>query len=310
MSLTDRIASLLQRDAATTIGAALTAVWLFLIALFWLFVPGTGTGSGGVARLVSIMGAALPLVLIWMAVGLARALAQLRAEADDLRQRMSQMREMAATRGAPPPSQREPQAMVADARPAAQPQRPAPRPAEARPADTRPTDQRQAAMRFEGPENVAIDADTLIRALDFPEGPQDTVGIAALRAALRDQDKSRVLRAAQDVVTLLAGHDLYMDDLPALATPVAAWRRFADGARGDAVSSLGQVGNDAALDLTTALLSRDEIFRDTAHHFLRHFDVMLSRSLPQMDDDQIAALAQTRSTRAFTLLGRASGTFG
>ncbi len=165
-------------------------------------------------------------------------------------------------------------------------------------------------MRFEGPDSVAIDADTLIRALNFPDGAQDTAGIAALRAALRDHDKSRVLRAAQDVVTLLAGHDLYMDDLPERAAPVAAWRSFADGARGTAVAPLGDIGNDAALDLAATLLSQDEIFRDTAHHFLRHFDVMLSHSLPQMDDAQISALAQTRSTRAFTLLGRVSGTFG
>lgn len=304
MPLTDRIASLTQRDGATVIGVALTAAWLALIALFWLVVPAGENGQGGVARLASIMGAVLPLALIWLAVGLARALADLRAEADDLRQRMSQLRDMAATRGAPPPiAGRDPQPAAAEhpaPRAAAQPARPAPRPA----------DQRQAAMRFEGPESVAIDAATLIRALDFPDGAHDAEGIAALRAALRDHDKSRVLRAAQDVITLLAGHDLYMDDLPARATPATVWRRFAEGARGDSVAVLGDIGNQPALELAAALLSRDEIFRDTAHHFLRHFDVMLSRSLPQMDDDQIAALAQTRSTRAFTLLGRVSGTFG
>lgn len=307
MPLTDRIASLTQRDAATTIGAALTGIWLLLIALFWLFVPGAGDGSGGVARLASIVGTVLPLVLIWLAVGLARALAELRAEADDLRHRLSQLREMASTRGAPPPRNTTPEAPPATLSepPAAraappQPPRPAPRPA----------DQRQAAMRFEGPESIAIDADTLIRALDFPEGPHDAEGIAALRAALRDHDKSRVLRAAQDVVTLLAGHDLYMDDLPARSTSAADWRRFAEGVRGGAVATLGDVGSQPAQDLAAALLSQDEIFRDTAHHFLRHFDVMLSRSLPQMDDDQIAALAQTRSTRAFTLLGRVAGIFG
>jgi hypothetical protein len=37
---------------------------------------------------------------------------------------------------------------------------------------------------------------------------------------------------------------------------------------------------------------------------------MLTRHLPQMDDAQIAVLAETRSARAFMLLGRIAGTFG
>ena len=309
MALAARIASLARNDAPTAIGVALSAVWLLLIALFWLLAPGGDGSAGGVARLAAAMGAVLPLVLIWMAVTLARAIAALRAEAEDLRGRLGQLREMAATRGAPPPISR-PQAEV---QPRPEAARPAPVPTPPPPAAIRPRpapDGRQAAMRFDAPESVAVPPGTLIRALNFPDGPEDAEGVAALRAALRDHDSSRVLRAAQDVVTLLAGQDLYMDDLPPEPADPAVWRRFAEGARGGAVARLGGIHDEAALAVAADLMRGDEIFRDTAHHFLRHFDHALARLVPELDDDQIALLAETRSARAFMLLGRAAGIFG
>ena len=97
MSLIARIASLANRDRLTTVGFTLTGVWLFLVALFWLLGPaGTDGGPSGVARLVSIMGTVLPLALIWLGVSLARQLAILRAEAEDLRARLAHLRGDAA----------------------------------------------------------------------------------------------------------------------------------------------------------------------------------------------------------------------
>lgn len=299
MSLVARITSLAQRDALTTTGIALSAAWLFLVALFWLLAPGGEGSPGGIARLATVMGTILPLVLIWLAVGMARALAVLRADAEDLRLRLSQMRDMAATRGAPPRLMPDAEDTEPQPRAPAAP-RPAPRPAAAEP--------RQLATRIETP--ASVDVPTLIRALNFPDGADDAPAIAALRTALQDPDHARVLRAAQDVVTLLAGQDLYMDDLPPDPAPPAVWRRFAEGARGSAVASLGGIQDPVALEIAATLLDRDEIFRDTAHHFLRHFDVMLTRHLLQMDDAQIAVLAETRSARAFMLLGRLAGIFG
>ncbi|WP_347137738.1 hypothetical protein [Paracoccus sp. SSK6] len=304
MSLVARIATLAQRDAITATGIVLGAVWLLLVALFWLLAPGGDGSGGGIARLTVIMGTILPLALIWLAVRTARAIAVLRAEADDLRQRLAQLRDMAATRGAPPRAVPDPEAF---GEPDPLPRVPAPTPAP-RPTPRPVAENRPQAVRAEPSEPV--DADTLIRALNFPDGPDDSLAIAALRHALQDNDHARVLRAAQDVVTLLAGQDLYMDDLPPEPASPAVWRRFAEGARGSAVAALGGIQDPVALEITSALLDRDEIFRDTAHHFLRHFDAMLSRQVPGMDDAQIAVLAETRSARAFMLLGRIAGTFG
>ena len=79
------------RDRATIIGLALTAGWLLLVAVFWLAGP-EGAPPSGLARLMSAVGVILPVALIWMAVGLARAIAELRTEATLLRTRLDMLR--------------------------------------------------------------------------------------------------------------------------------------------------------------------------------------------------------------------------
>lgn len=165
-------------------------------------------------------------------------------------------------------------------------------------------------MRFDSPDAQPVDAATLVRALNFPDGPDDHEAIEALRDALKDPDNSRVLRAAQDVVTLLAGRDIYMDMLPPNPTSAQSWRRFAAGQRGSAVGALGAIEDEDALATVSEMMRQDEIFRDAVHHFLRHFDGLLARLVPALDDTQIAVLADSRSARAFMLLGRAAGSFG
>lgn len=301
-----RLSSLTQRDPMTTAGLVLSGLWLVLVALFWLLAPSGDGAPGGLARLAVLAGTVLPLVLIWLAITMARALAALRAEAEDLRRRLAQLREVAAARGAPPRPAPEAEAagdpvpLPRQPAPVIQPMpRPAPRPAGAR----------AHPARVEEPVPVPVDPVTLIHALNFPNGPDDVEAIADLRMALQDPDHARVLRAAQDVVTLLAGQDLYMDDLPPHPAPASAWRHFAAGARGPEIASVGGIRDAHALEIAASLMERDEIFRDTAQHFLRHFDTMLSRNLAGLDDMQIEALAETRSARAFMLLGRIAGLF-
>lgn len=306
MSLRKQIGAALGSEEAVTIGAILTAVWLALTGAFWLFGPEGDGPVSGLMRLASVMAVLLPVVLIWMAVGLAGAIAGLRAEAADLRLRLGQMREAAggSTRApAQPAPQRQP---APQHQPAPRPQ-PAPQPA---PRPAAPLDSRQTAMRFEAPASVAVDPDDLIRALNFPEGPDDVETIAALRAALRDHETSRVIRSAQDVVMLLSENGLYMDHLTPRAPDPDLWRRFAEGARGPQMQQMAAIEDEEALDLTLAMLKGDEIFRDTAHHFLRHFDLMLTRIGGDLDDDQLLRLAETRSARAFMLLGRVANVFG
>ena len=68
-----------------------------------------------------------------------------------------------------------------------------------------------------------------ICALHFPNNDQDKEGFRALRAALEDPATRPLIRAAQDVLTLLSQDGIFMDDLnPDRARP-EIWRKFAKG---------------------------------------------------------------------------------
>ncbi|MFD1796659.1 hypothetical protein FQV27_13010 [Paracoccus aurantiacus] len=297
-------------NRALVIGAGLTALWVLMLLVFWLTSGGATTGP---ARWVSVVAALMPLALIWLAVSLARAIDTLREEADTLRATLE--RERAATdrprnQGAfPAPS-------TQTARPVTQVQRAAAAAAARIPGrvqpggSTAPGDPRQTSLGFDTPDPVELPTEVTIRALNFPDGPDDQDAIAALREALRDPDQARLIRSAQDVITLLADRGIITDDLDPETTEIAAWRRFADGQRGHAVSGVGAVRDPDMLEAATAAMRGDEVFRDAVHHFLRLFDRSVTELMPRLSDDEILWLAETRSARAFMLLARAAGLFG
>ena len=81
------------------------------------------------------------------------------------------------------------------------------------------------------------------------------------------------------------------------------------GGRGGAVPGIVVPCEAVLLVAGAAALRSDEVFRDAAHHFLRHWDRMLSRELPDLDNARVTALANTRSGRAFAVLAEAAGSF-
>ena len=148
-----------------------------------------------------------------------------------------------------------------------------------------------------------------IRALQFPETPEDKEGFRALRLALEDRAVAKLIRSAQDVLTLLSQEGIYMDDLkPEMARP-DLWRRFASGERGHGIAALGGIRDRSSLALTAARMREDTIFRDAAHHFLRTFDKTFALFEANASDAELADLADTRTARAFMLLGRVTGVF-
>lgn len=154
-----------------------------------------------------------------------------------------------------------------------------------------------------------LSVEDFIRAMNFPDGPDDTAGFAAMRAALGNRDIAKLIRAAQNVLKLLAQDGIYMDELKHDPAPPDPWRGFAKGKRGQEVSALGRVRDRTALALSVGRLRNDPVFRDAAHHFLRAFDRCLVAFEPNADDADLIDLAKTRSARAFMLLGRVLGTF-
>ncbi len=148
-----------------------------------------------------------------------------------------------------------------------------------------------------------------IRAMHFPENADDQEGFRALRRALQDHKVAELVRAAQDVLTLLSQDGIYMDDLrPDMARP-EFWRKFAAGERGRAIAPLGGIRDRSSLALTAGRMRTDPVFRDAAHHFLRRFDQIYAGFEQGASDQDIAAMADTRTARAFMLLGRVTGTF-
>ena len=116
-----------------------------------------------------------------------------------------------------------------------------------------------------------------------------------------------LVQASQDVLTLLSQNGIYMDDLrPDRARP-EVWRRFAVGDRGRAVAALGGVRDRSSLAMAAGRMRQDPIFRDAVHHFLRRFDRVFASFEANATDEEVARLGDTRTARAFMLLGRVTG---
>lgn len=294
---------------AVRIGLFATIGWVVLVVGFWLFGP-EGAPRSGLARLGTVVSVLAPVVLIWMAALAADALTVLRSEADSLRLVVDAMRREASgaslVRADGPDMATAPAAgAAARARPAAMA---APAPAAA------PGDTRQSSLDLDPaaapPPPAEISPRDLILSLNFPDGPDDAEAIAALHVALADPDLARVIRAAQDVITLLAGKGVYMDDQqPDLPRP-ELWRRFAEGMRGGAVAGLAGLRNREIEAMLARSLREDDILRDAVHHFLRQYDRMLAVQVARLDDARLVTLSDTRSGRAFMLLGRVAHSFG
>ena len=187
----------------------------------------------------------------------------------------------------------------------------APQPALATPAP-RPQDADQAPLPLGTPEEapqVPVVKDDFVRALNFPETAEDEEGFAALRKALRDRQTALLIQAAQDVLTLLSQDGIYMDDLRPDTARSEIWRRFAAGERGRQIAALGGIRDRSSLALAAGRMKQDPIFRDAAHHFLRRFDKMFVEFEKTGSDQDIQDLADTRTARAFMLLGRVAGIF-
>ncbi len=319
------------RITATEMTAiVLSVLWLALSASFFVFGdPAAAFGGQGGAMwfLVVMLAVFMPVGMIWVAATAARASQVMRDESQRLQVAIDAIRHAYITQAQNRNAQTEPSvarkleeiaaaqrktesalaifssSRAVSAAPAASV---APAPPQAAGADD------QAALPLGTPAEEMrppLDTADFIRALNFPDTAEDRDGFAALRRALKDREAARLIRAAQDVLTLMSQDGIYMDDLrPDLARP-EIWRRFAAGERGRAVAMLGGIRDRASLALTAARMKNDPIFRDAAHHFLRIFDRGISAFAETASDAELSEMSNTRTARAFMLLGRVTGTF-
>jgi hypothetical protein len=148
-----------------------------------------------------------------------------------------------------------------------------------------------------------------LRALNFPDHDKDQEGFVSLNAALDDKGTVKLIHACQDMLTLLSEDSYYMDDFPPARPRPEIWRRFAKGDRGTVLQSIGQGHDETVMNTISDRLSKDVVFRDAAHHFLRQFERHFIEFEGNASASEIAALVNTRSARAFAIVGRAAGMF-
>lgn len=309
-------------------GVGLSMAWVLLILIYVLLTP-PGSETRTLGLVMTLLMVFLPIALIWAVVITLRSIRELRAEAKRLQATVDAMRSSyvqaqsqagglkpsveqrldeiaASTKEAQSvlatfSSRRDTALSVPSADRKAVLVTPRPEPAAEEPTLALGT----PAEDFRPPLSVV----DFIRALQFPETPEDREGFRALRLALEDRTSSKLIRAAQDVLTLLSQDGIYVDDLqPDLCHP-ELWRRFSAGERGRSIAALGGIRDRASLALTAGRMKADPVFRDAAHHFLRAFDKTFAAFEPNATDAELADLADTRTARAFMLFGRVTGTF-
>lgn len=320
-----------------TPGIGMTDIVALVLSLIWLVIAGAffTYARFGAARLsfdpltfiLVLLAVVMPVALIWVGASTAKSARIMREEStrlqvaiDAMRQTYIQQQQTTGMEVRPSvekklqdlaQAQKQTEDAIATfatrrAETTAPPPGPAPTPAAGQDAD-------QPTLALGTPPEVLsppLEIDEFLRALNFPETAQDREGFRALRRALEDRVAGKLVRAAQDVLTLLSQDGIYMDDLtPDRARP-EIWRKFAAGERGPGVAALGGVHDRSCLALTAGRMKQDPVFRDAAHHFLRQFDKVLAEFEQIASDPEIGKLAETRTARAFMLLGRVTGMFG
>ena len=314
-------------SAIEIVAIILSVIWLIGAAIFFLTLPADSNptaDSGGLLFLMTMLAIFMPVAMIWVGATAARASRVMREESQRLQAAIDAIRQAYIAQsqgrdlGNEPSVARKLDEIAAAARKtestlatfstrrdAAQEEK------RAAPAAAVVADDQPALALGTTVEDITppLPNEDFIRAMNFPETAEDELGFAALRRALKDREASKLVQAAQDVLTLLSQDGIYMDDLrPDRARP-EIWRQFAVGARGRSVAALGGVRDLSSLALTSGRMKQDPIFRDAAHHFLRHFDKVFAEFEPRATDSEISALSDTRTARAFMLLGRVAGTF-
>jgi hypothetical protein len=320
--------SILERGALpVSLGWIAIVGWVFATTGLEAAWPARADPLG---RMTTMLGIVLPLVLVWVVATVARTARILREESLQLREAIDSLRfgqiesRMPVVRDDPRLDEviraqetlgAQLAALAAIDRVDEEPDRPEQSPATSLPAAP-PRDPMDEPVP-EAPEELstpssapALSSGEIIRALDFPEDEADAEGFRILRAALDDPLMAGLVIAAQDVLTFLSQDGIYMDDLSPPPADPAAWRALASGATDDRIAAVAAIRDRACLALVDDRMGTDAIFRDAAGRFLEEVLAGLHRFVPTATDDEVVRFADTRTGRAFMLLGFAAGLFG
>ena len=312
--------------AAEIIGVVLSIVWVAGVSLFFVFGDVSLTPDNRLSFVVTLIAIFMPVAMIWIGAAAARSnrimreeSARLQAAIDRLTAKQARQTEAGAIKPTVEAkldeiarAARKTETALTTFTSIRQPLEIRPPDTPAMPPQSAKAEANQTSLAFDAPPEDSQEPVTVadfLRALNFPDNAEDAEGFRALRRALHDRQTAQLITAAKDVIEKLAEDGIYMDDMsPDRARP-EVWRRFARGERGRAVAGLGGVRDRSSLAISAGRMREDTDFRTAAHHFLRRFDEMLATFEPMATDAELAELTNTRSARAFMLLGRVTGTF-
>ena len=301
----------------------LGGLWVVVVGIYALMMPAAPAGAGALQGLVLMMTVFLPVAMFWVAATAARTTRILRDESTRLQAAIDALRAAYVADRKSNPSAPTVEARLNEIAQTARKTEtalatfttsrdPVTKPKLAITAIRVATPDEQPTLALGTREEDAappLPNVDFIRALNFPDNDRDKPGFDALRRALKDRRARQLVQAAQDVLTLLSQDGIYMDDLTPDRARSEIWRRFALGERGRSMAALGGIRDRSSLALSAGRMREDTIFRDAAHHFLRLFDKALVSFEAEATDEELAAFADTRTARAFMLLGRVTGAF-
>ena len=161
---------------------------------------------------------------------------------------------------------------------------------------------------------VAIDTnflswDILLKALNFPSDKNDSSGFKALNIARRSNTVLRLLQVSEDFLNLLAQDGIYLDDLKIEPPHVQAWLNFVKIDKQQYDHRLDCLGIDKYLVTLKKRTKSDTVFRDTSLMLIRRFDKLLRDKLEAADNHHLFQIAETRTGKAFLIVGKISKIF-
>lgn len=319
-------------SAPYAVGILISAIWVMMVLVYFTFsgaaiLSAFQTPLVGIVTIVAVI---LPIVLVWTAVMTAGTARKLRAEAQELRSNMNDVSLglQAAVEHMPKETQEISKQLKHIAEMILKNEK------RLQAIETKSTSEKLDVLdlsqtvfgNFQSSEDetqislplIAHDdganlpplpIEDFIRTLNFPNSGQDKEGFRALRRAMQDRKLRKMLDAARNVMTALTEEGIYMDDLTPDRPVPSAWREFAHGVRGKAVTTVGGVRDKVVLAMARARMKNDPDFQETAHEFMQQFDRVLCEYEPQLKNHEITDLANTRSAKTFMLLARISGAF-
>ena len=157
--------------------------------------------------------------------------------------------------------------------------------------------------------NNPLTWELILKALHFPKDKDDIMGFSALKIARKNNTFSELLQVSEDFLNLIAQDGIYLDDLKIELPPTEAWLNFISIDQNRNKRRLNCIGIDRQIKRLKSRIKSDAIFRDTSLMLMRRFDVLLKDHLKLANDEQIFKIAETRSGKAFLIVGKLSDSF-